>query len=364
MLMTALDSPLLRMTRETPTQYWNDSCAVDELVYAVERGATGATSNPSIVLEVMKKEKAHWVPRVHELAGAHPTWSEVELTWAIVEEMAARGAGILEPVFERLDGRAGRLSVQTNPANHRDPARMLEQAVRFASLAPNIQVKFPATAAGIAAIEEATFRGVNINATVSFTVPQALAAAEAVERGLDRRAAAGGDVASMTPIVTIMIGRLDDWMKVLVERDDLAVHPDAPNWAGIAAFKRAYGIFRERGYRSRMLAAAYRHRLHWTELVGGDVSMTLPYPWQVRFDKSGIAPAPRMDVPVDPALVADLYERIPDFRRAYDPDGMTPAEFEAFGASARTLRTFVKSYHDLQGAIRDLVLPDPDARVG
>ncbi len=362
MVMTALDSPLLRMTRETPTQYWNDSCAVDELTYAVERGATGATSNPSIVLDVMKKERARWAPRVHQLAAANPTWSEVELTWAIIEEMAVAGAAVLQPVFERAEGRNGRLSVQTNPANHRDPVRMVEQAVRFAGLAPNIQVKFPATAAGIAAIEEATFRGVNINATVSFTVPQALAAAEAVERGLDRRAAAGGDVASMTPIVTIMIGRLDDWMKVLVERDDLAVHPDAPNWAGIAAFKRAYGVFRERGYRSRMLAAAYRHRLHWTELVGGDVSLTLPHPWQVRFNKSGIAPAARMELPVDPALVADLYERIPDFRRAYDPDGMNPDEFEGYGASARTLRTFVKSYHDLQAAIRDLVLPDPDVR--
>ena len=362
MTMTALDSPLLRMTQETPTQYWNDSCAVDELAYAVERGATGATSNPSIVLDVMKKEKAHWVPRVHELAAANPTWSEVELTWAIVEEMATRGAGILQPVFDRADGRHGRLSVQTNPANHRDPARMVEQARRFAGLAPNMQVKFPATAAGIAAIEEATFHGVNINGTVSFTVPQAIASAEAVERGLDRRAAAGHDVASMTPIATIMIGRLDDWMKVLVERDNLAVHPDAPNWAGVAAFKRAYGIFRERGYRSRLLVAAYRHRLHWTEMVGGDVSMTIPYPWQVRFNASGIVARPRMDEPVDPSLVSELYDRIPDFRRAYEPDGMTADEFEAFGASARTLRTFVRSYHDLIGAIRDLVLPDPDIR--
>jgi len=363
MTAPALDSPLLRMTQETPTQYWNDSCAVDELAYAVERGATGATSNPSIVLDVMKKEKAHWVPRVHQLAAANPTWSEVELTWAIVEEMATRGAAILQPVFDRAGGRHGRLSVQTNPANHRDPARMVEQAERFAALAPNIQVKFPVTASGLVAIEEATFRGVNINGTVSFTVPQAIAIAEAVERGLDRRAAAGLDVASMTPIATIMIGRLDDWMKVLVERDDLAVHPDAPNWAGVAAFKRAYGIFRERGYRSRLLAAAYRHRLHWTELVGGDVSMTLPYPWQVRFNASGIAARPRMDEPVDPALIADLYDRIPDFRRAYEPDGMTPDEFESYGASARTLRTFVKSYHDLMAAIRDVVLPDPDIRI-
>jgi transaldolase len=363
MTTTALDSPLLRMTRETPTQYWNDSCAPDELSYAVERGATGATSNPSIVLDVMKKDKAHWVPRVRELAAANPAWSEVELTWAIVDEMAARGAAVLQPVFDRAGGRNGRLSVQTNPANHRDPARMVEQAVHFATLAPNIQVKFPATAAGIVALEEATFRGVNINATVSFTVPQALAAGAAVERGLDRRAASGADIASMSPIVTIMIGRLDDWMKVLVERDDLAVHPDAPNWAGIAAFKRTYAIFGERGYRSRMLAAAYRHRLHWTELVGGDVSMTLPYPWQVRFNKSGITPTPRMDIPVDPAMIDDLLERIPDFRRAYEPDGMTPDEFEGYGASARTLRAFITSYHDLMGAIRDVVLPNPDIRI-
>lgn len=360
MVLTALDSPLLRMTRETPTQYWNDSCAVDELAYAVERGATGATSNPSIVLEVLGKEKAHWVPRVHQLAEANPTWSEVDLTWAIVEEMAARGAAVLQPVFERTHGRAGRLSLQTNPANHRHPGRMLEQALRFHGLAPNMQVKFPATAAGIVAIEEATALGISINATVSFTVPQAIAAAEAVERGLARRDAAGEDTSTMSPIVTIMIGRLDDWMKVLVERDALAVHPDAPNWAGIAAFKRAYGIFRERGYRSRLLAAAYRHRLHWTELVGGDVSMTLPHAWQGRFNASGIVPEPRMDVPVDPALIEDLNQRVPDFRRAYEPDGMSPDEFEAYGASARTLRAFVKSYHDLQGAIRDLILPDPD----
>ncbi len=362
MVLAALESPLLRMTQETPTQYWNDSCAVEELAYAVERGATGATSNPSIVLEVLKKEGAHWLPRVHQLAAEMPTWTELDLTWAIVEEMAVRGTSVLRPVFDQRRGKAGRLSLQLNPANHRNAERMLEQALRFGELAPNIQVKFPCTAAGLTGMEEATARGISINSTVSFTVPQAVAAAEAVERGLRRREAAGEDISTMSPIVTIMIGRLDDWMKVLVERDNVALHPDAANWAGIAAFKRAYAIFRERGYRSRLLAAAYRHRLHWTELVGGDVSMTMPYAWQVRFNDSGIVPEPRMDIPVDSALIDDLYARIPDFRRAYEPDGLSPEEFEGFGASARTLRAFVKSFHDLQGAIRDLILPDPDAK--
>jgi len=357
-----LETPLLRMAQLGPTDYWNDSCAVDELAYAIERGATGATSNPSIVLEVIGKEKAHWVPRVRQLAAENPTWSEVELTWAIIEEMAVRGAAMLAPIQARDAGRKGRLSVQTNPANYSDPARMVEQAVHFTSLAPNLHVKFPATSAGIVAIEEATARGVSTNATVSFTVPQAIAAAEAVERGLKRFAAAGGDAGKLVPMITIMVGRLDDWMKVVVDRDGLSVNPDALNWAGIAAFKRTYGIFKERGYRSRLLAAAYRHHLHWTELVGGEVSLTIPYAWQVRFNNSGIDPIARMDEPVDPAILSELYDKLPDFRRAYEPDGLTPAEFDTYGATVRTLRGFVKAYHDLQAAIRDIVLPNPDVR--
>ena len=362
MTMTMVDSPLLRMVQSTPTDYWNDSCAIDELAYAIERGAVGATSNPSIVLEVLGKERAHWEPRILALASEQPSWTEVELTWAIVEEMAIRACRSLAPVFEREAGRAGRLSIQTNPANYPNAERMVDQGLRFASLAPNAQVKFPATSAGIGAIEEATYRGININATVCFSVPQSIAVAEAVERGLRRRETAGKDVSSLHPVCTMMIGRLDDWLRVLADRDDIAIDPTALNWAGIAAFKRTYGIYRERGYRTRLLAAAYRHRLHWTELVGGDIILTMTHQWQLRFNASGIEPRPRIDVPVDPAIVRELTDRIPDFGRAYEPEGMSPAEFDTFGATVRTLRGFVKSYHDLQAAIRDIVLPDPEVR--
>lgn len=353
---------MLATVTDRPTDYWNDSCAFDELAYAVARGATGATSNPSIVLEVLGKERAHWVPRIQAFAEADPTATETDITWALIEAMAVRGAGVLEPVFVREGGRKGRLSVQTNPANHPDAARMLAQGQRFASLAPNIQVKFPATAAGIEAIEAATAAGIHINATVCFTVAQALAVAEAVERGLETYEASGGDPATMTPVCTIMVGRLDDWMRVLVERDGIAIAPDALDWAGIAAFKRAVGLYRERGYRTRLLAAAYRHRRHWTELVGGDVVLTMPHAWQVRFNASGITPTDRIDVPVDPAHIDELLERIPDFARAYEPDGLTVDDFASYGATVRTLRGFIASYHALVGAVRDIILPDPDVR--
>jgi len=98
------------------------------------------------------------------------------------------------------------------------------------------------------------------------------------------------------------------------------------------------------------------------ELVGGDVVLTMPHAWQVRFNKSGIEPVSRIDVPVDQHIVEDLQRRIPDFVRAYEPDGMTPAEFAGYGATARTLRGFVASYHDLQGVVRDIILPNPDLK--
>jgi transaldolase len=362
MIMAAVDSPLRRMVESTPTDYWNDSCATAELEYAVARGATGGTSNPVIVGEVMKKEHEHWVPRVRDLAAANPHWSEIEVTWALIEEMGVRGAAILQPVFDAERGKKGRLSLQTNPANYRTPGRMVEQALRFATLAPNIQVKFPCTAAGLEAVEEATARGVVPNVTVVFTVAQCVAAAEAVERGLRRFEQAGGDTSRFEPVCSLMIGRLDDWVKALVERDGIALDPDASNWAGIAAFKRAYGIYRERGFRTRLLAAAYRSRLHWTELTGGDIVMTMPHAWQVRFNESGIDPVERIDVPVDPHLVDDLLRRVPDFRTAYEPDALAPAEFVTYPATLRTLRTFIFGYHDLQATVRDIMLPNPDVK--
>ena len=360
--MSEYNSPLHETVGTTPTDLWNDSCAAAELSYAVENGATGATTNPTIVLEVLRKERDLWAPRIGELLQENPCWCETQVTWQLIEEMAVRGAGLLEPIFRREQGRKGRLSIQTNPALYSDAEAIVAQARHFAGLAPNIQVKIPVTRAGLAAIEAATEHGVNINATVCFSVPQALAVAEAVERGLDRRAAQGGDVSGMTPVCTIMVGRLDDWLKVVHDRDALTITPGHMDWAGIACIKRADAIYRERGYRTRLLAAAYRHHMHWSELIGGDVILTITHEWQRRLNASSVVVEPRFGRPVDPAVIEQLAATFPDFRRAYDPDGMTVEEFDTFGATVRTLRGFIASYHDLIAVVRDHMLPNPDVK--
>src|SRR6476646_8349759 len=215
--MVAVDVLLrpLQQTAATATDIWSDSCAVDELEYAISHGAVGATANPTIVHDVWKKDPVRWARRVRDLSEEMSGATETHLAWAIVEEMSREGAALLMPAFEQYGGRQGRLSMQTNPTFWRSYEPMLGQGVHFTEVAPNIIVKFPAIKTGIAVIEEATYRGVSINATVSFSVAQAVAAAEAVERGLRRREAEGLRTDDMGPVITIMVGRIEDWLRVL-----------------------------------------------------------------------------------------------------------------------------------------------------
>ncbi|HKG56922.1 MAG TPA: transaldolase family protein [Candidatus Limnocylindrales bacterium] len=355
-------SPLARTVATTATDIWNDSCSVEELQYAIANGATGATANPTIVHDVWKQDPATWRARVRQLGIEHPRWTEIDLAWAVVADMSVRGANLLEPIFVANGGRKGRLSVQTDPTLYRDADRMVEQAAGFDALAPNVIVKFPATRAGIVAMEAASRRGISVNATVSFSVAQAVAAAEAVERGIRARDAAGEPTDSMGPVITLMMGRIEDWLRVQTERDGIVADPVAIPWSGVAVFKRAYGEFQQRGFRARLLGAAIRHQLHWTELIGGDVVITMPSSWQKRFNASEIDVTPRMDEPVDPSLIADLASHFPDFVRAYEPDGLSVGEFDTFAPTVRTLRAFVASYHDLLHAVSDAMLPNPDVK--
>jgi transaldolase len=353
-------SRLHEMTQSTPTCLWIDSASIHELTYAIEQGAVGATCNPVIVLEVLKKEMHLWKDQIQQLIRDMPSATEDQIAWKLVQAVSAKGAQLLLPVFEQQGGQNGRLSVQTDPRLYRNSTAMLEQAEQFAALAPNIIVKIPVTKSGIQAIEEATYRGVSINATVCFSVAQCVAVAEAVERGLNRRESEGKAIATMGPVCTIMLGRLDDWLKLVADKRNITVDPGILEWAGVAVFKKTYQIFRERGYRLRLLSAAFRNHMHWSELIGGDVVISPPYKWQLRFNSSDVDVAVRIDQPVEPAVVAKLLAAFEDFQRAYSEAGMTIDDFDAFAPTVRTLRQFIGACGDLDRLIRDFMLPDPD----
>jgi len=161
-------------------------------------------------------------------------------------------------------------------------------------------------------------------------------------------------------VCTIMVGRTDDWLKVVANKEGIITDPGYLEWAGVAVFKKTYKIFKERGYRIRLLSAAFRNHMHWSEFIGGDVVISPPYKWQLRYNASDVEVIPRIDKPVEPKIVEELLKKFVEFRKAYEEDGLKPEEFDGYGATVRTIRGFSQGCHDLAVLIRDFMLPNPD----
>jgi transaldolase len=146
-----------------------------------------------------------------------------------------------------------------------------------------------------------------------------------------------------------------------MEKENIAIDPGYLEWAGVAVLKKAYRIFRERGYRIRLLSAAFRNHMHWSEFIGGDVVISPPCQWQMRFNASDIEVRSRIDEPVRAEVVDELSRKFADFRRANTEGGLSIEEFDSFGPTRRTLRQFIAACHDLDGVVRDILIANPDA---
>ena len=240
---------------------------------------SGATCNPVIALAAIRADQPRWQGRIAELAGGAADRHRVR------DRLEGRRGGLApggHAARARLRGarRSQRPAVDADrPAPAPVPRRHLaDQAEHFASLAPEHHRQDPCDVGG-----RRGDRGGHL--------PRRQHQRHRVVHGAPgrsrpaRRSSAGCGVArprartspSIGPVVTIMVGRLDDWLKEVVARDGIEIDPEHLEWAGVAAVKRAYTLFRERGLRARVLAAAYRNQLQWTELVGGDLVLSPPF---------------------------------------------------------------------------------------
>ncbi len=332
------------------TLYWNDSCSLIELAYAIERGGVGATTNPVIVKTVLENEFETYKDVLTTRITSHPHDTEDDHTWYMIEYAAQKGAELLRPLFDPRTGK-GRLSIQTNTKYYKNATLLIEQAMHFFTLAQNIQVKLPATKAGIVAIEEVTYRGVSINATVSFSVSQALAVAEAVERGLLRRKEEGKSNEHINPVCTIMVGRIDDWLKQHVDAHNIILDPECLELAGVAVMKHAYTLYNQHHYRTTLLAAAYRNHYHWSQFIGANMILTITHKWQKRLNDSSISVTSRIDDPLPDHILSQL-QTLDEFAKVYNADGMQAEDFEYYGAARNTLLQFAHGYDDLVKIIR------------
>jgi transaldolase len=325
-------------TSKTKTTWWHDSADPAELRRGIERGASGATTNPFLVSVALHANQAAWAGEIQDVLAQKPGPAEKaeRLTGIVVRH----AAGQLLPQYEKTGGRTGFVCAQVNPAQAGDREPMLAMARRFHKLAPNIAVKLPATAAGLDVLEDCAAEGITCTLTISYTVPQALAIAERHRRGVERAKERGRQAGKCFAV--IMIGRLDDYLREVAHDGGVEVGESDIRQAGLAVTKRACSIYRQHRYEAVLIVAALRGTYHMTELAGAEVIMSIFPSVQETLLTGELPQQERIDAPVAPDVIERLC-RIPDFVRAYEPDGLQPSEFITYGVTQRTLSQFIES---------------------
>ncbi len=331
-----------------------------ELERWVERGIRGITSNPTIFQKAIEGGNAYDEQFRALVSEGH---SVEDTYWSLVTQDIRDALAILRPVFDESGGVDGFVSVEVSPALANDTLGTVEAARRLHELIarPNLYVKIPGTAAGLPAIEQMISEGRNVNVTLLFSVERYGEVIEAYLSGLERLAAAGGDLSRVSSVASFFVSRVDT--EIDRRLDAIGTH-DASALKGKAAVanaKLAYQLFLERFTSERWRALAdrgarvqrplwaststknpdYPDTIYVDELIGPDTVNTMPDATLDAFDDHGtLTRTVDRDVDEARAVMARLGEigvDLADVTRVLEEEGVA---------------AFSKSFDDALGALQ------------
>jgi transaldolase/glucose-6-phosphate isomerase len=249
--------------------YWLDNLTRDmirdgSLARRVElEGLRGVTSNPAIFHKAISGGSLY-EDQIRDLAESGQSVAGIYEALAVTD--VSEACDVLRPVWQSSDGVDGYVSLEVSPHLVHDTDASIEEAMRLweAVDRPNLMIKIPGTPAGIPAIEQLLFDGVNVNVTLLFSIPAYEAVAEAYVRALTRRQEAGRPLGTVASVASFFLSRIDVLVDGLLAHriDRNSTEPDGPaalfGTAAIASARLAYRSFESRASRE-----------DWQQLVDG-----------------------------------------------------------------------------------------------
>ncbi len=221
------------------TKVWLDSVDPDEVKRNIALGASGATSNPIIVSDLIKTGRFDAEMKTLFAQGLN----DEDVAWKLTDSLVRHAQAAFEPVFTETKGDNGYVSFELDPLLE-DPARALSVADRasaYVTLAKkwnaghkNRMIKVPATDGGLAALEELVANGTTVNVTLIFSERQYNAARDACWRGAQRRP----DTNDFKSVYSIFVSRLD----VYTEQHVPDLSPAAQGMVGIVNAKKIWQL--------------------------------------------------------------------------------------------------------------------------
>ena len=328
-----------RVQDQSPTIFWINNPTPEEADRAIAAGARGCTCNPSFCQKMIDHpSEAPYALAALEQA-LRETGNDSEAESLLQRRLAQPIIERFRPLYDRNPRRDGFVSLQGDPIREDDPEVVLSEARANRAVAPNVCVKIPVTKAGLTAMETLMAEDTTINATEIMSVAQAISLCELHE-----------DVARQTgrrPVLFLshIAGIFDDYLAKQVERENIDISSDVLWQAGLAVARKVYQVMQERGYTAIFIGGGARGLHHFTEMVGGNLVVTIN--WEGTADKLIEADPPvvyRLFNPVPHRVIAELTEKLPDFRKAYFEDGLAVDEYGDFGGVEHFRHIFIKSW--------------------
>ena len=330
-----------RVAKLTPTKFWINNPTREEAHWAIDAGAVGCTCNPSYCAKMLfdrPAEKEYASKLLDEVIqdADSATGAEEELQRRLVKEIAE----IFMPLYQAAPKENGYVSIQGDPINEEDPEVIIREARKNRAVADNICCKIPTTEPGLKAMETLVAEDIPINATEVFAIQQALDLCELYEKV----SKASGKKPKF--YISHITGIYDDYLKEVTEWDNIDISPDILYQAGLVVARKLYQIYIDRGYDVTFIGGGARGTQHFTEMVGGDVCITIN--WTGTADKLLEMNEPVMERlfnPVPQYVVDELCEKLPDFKRGYFEGGISAHEYEEFGPVIKFRDSFVKDWN-------------------
>lgn len=331
----------------SPTRLWINNPTPDEARKAIAAGAINCTTNPTYAANQLGKEetKAEALSIVQqavlETADDHMAADLVQ------QRLVKRILEIFWPLYEKQPGKEGFVSIQGDPFADTNPQHIIDEVLRYRSLGQNFIAKIPVTKAGLLAIEALLMENLPIIATEIMSLAQAVAVCELYQR-ISRLSGQHPPL-----FVTHITGIFDQHLKQVVEQENIDISDDLLWQAGCIVARKQYRIFKERNYPGIMLGGGARGLQHFTEMVGGDLHITIN--WKGTADTLIETNPPvvyRMDTPTPQFVIDELLEKVPDFRKAYNEDGLAVEDFETYGPVTLFRSMFCKGWQTLLDTVK------------
>ena len=341
------DNYFLRLTQQTPTEFWINNPTREHADLAIANGATGCTNNPSYTQKMVDhpSESAYALQLLDETMRDYADDDETiaEFQRRLVKPIADK----FLPIFTRTHGSQGYVSIQGDPVHEDDPDVIIKEALENRKVAPNICCKIPTTHSGLAAMEYLVGQDIPLNATEIFGISQAVQMIETYQRASMKTGK------SPKLFISHIAGIYDDYINNVAREQNITISPDVLVQAGMAVARKLYTIMEERHYPAMLIAGGARKLHHFTEMVGAKVCCTIN--WEGTADMLLEQNPPvvyRMFNPVERYVIDELMEKLVDFKRGYLEDGLEVEEFEEFGPVKLFRSIFLSSWERVLEIIR------------